>query len=145
MNGKIFLDSNVLVYGVSEDEAEKSTIARNLVVPGFFCTPQVVFEYMNVCRRKLGYSKNETIELANDLLRIAILLSENDEVVRKSLSLLGKFDFSFFDSKIVASALLSGCSVLYSEDLHHGLVIENKLHIVNPFLALNKQTNHQVD
>jgi len=40
---------------------------------------------------------------------------------------------SFYDSMIVSAALLSGCDVLYSEDMQDGLFIENKLRICNPF------------
>jgi predicted nucleic acid-binding protein len=36
---------------------------------------------------------------------------------------------------IVASALLAGCDVLYSEDLQHGQVFDEQLTVVNPFLA----------
>jgi predicted nucleic acid-binding protein len=36
---------------------------------------------------------------------------------------------------IVAAALLAGCDVLYSEDMHDGLVIEERLRIVNPFVG----------
>lgn len=39
----------------------------------------------------------------------------------------------FYDSLIVASALESECTILYSEDMQPGLVIENQLKIVNPF------------
>ena len=35
---------------------------------------------------------------------------------------------------IIASALENECEVLYSEDLQHGQVIDDKLRIVNPFV-----------
>jgi predicted nucleic acid-binding protein len=34
---------------------------------------------------------------------------------------------------IVASALVAGCTTLWSEDMQNGLLVENKLRIVNPF------------
>jgi predicted nucleic acid-binding protein len=34
---------------------------------------------------------------------------------------------------IVAAALEHGCTTLYSEDMHDGLIVEGSLHIVNPF------------
>jgi predicted nucleic acid-binding protein len=40
---------------------------------------------------------------------------------------------SNWDSLIVASALESQCSILYTEDLQHGQVIDQVLTIVNPF------------
>jgi predicted nucleic acid-binding protein len=41
--------------------------------------------------------------------------------------------FSYWDSLIVASALQAGCTTLYTEDLNHGMIVDKKLHIVNPF------------
>lgn len=34
---------------------------------------------------------------------------------------------------IVASALIAGCTTLWSEDMHDGLLVEGQLRIVNPF------------
>jgi predicted nucleic acid-binding protein len=45
-----------------------------------------------------------------------------------------KYHFSFYDSLIIAASLECDCNILYSEDMHHGQIIENKLKIVNPFL-----------
>jgi len=39
-----------------------------------------------------------------------------------------------FDAIIVASALETGCNILYSEDMQHNMKIDRKLSIVNPFL-----------
>jgi len=35
---------------------------------------------------------------------------------------------------MLASALKAGCQYLYSEDMQHGQLIENRLHVINPFL-----------
>jgi predicted nucleic acid-binding protein len=48
--------------------------------------------------------------------------------------LVERYDFQLFDSIIVASALEAECDILYSEDLHHGLIVEDKLTILNPFV-----------
>ncbi|BAY67477.1 hypothetical protein NIES23_02510 [Trichormus variabilis NIES-23] len=34
----------------------------------------------------------------------------------------------------VSTALLSECSIIYSEDMQHNQLIENKLKIINPFV-----------
>jgi predicted nucleic acid-binding protein len=47
-----------------------------------------------------------------------------------------KLRLSFWDSLVVASALCADCTVLYTEDLQHGLKIEEKLTVVNPFVEL---------
>jgi predicted nucleic acid-binding protein len=44
-----------------------------------------------------------------------------------------RYGFSIYDAMIVASALVAGCTTLWSEDMQNGLLVENKLRIVNPF------------
>ena len=48
MNGKVFIDSNVLVYALAKDVPEKLIIARQLIRSPFKISPQVVFECLNV-------------------------------------------------------------------------------------------------
>jgi len=33
----------------------------------------------------------------------------------------------------LSAALFSNCQIIYSEDMQHDLLIENKLKIINPF------------
>jgi predicted nucleic acid-binding protein len=44
-----------------------------------------------------------------------------------------QYSLSFWDSIIVASALRSGCEVLYTEDMQDGPEIQDRLTVVNPF------------
>jgi len=64
--------------------------------------------------------------------------AELDEIsintIRMSWEVKLKYHFSVYDSLIIASALEAGCEVLYTEDLQHNQLIENKLRIVNPFV-----------
>jgi len=51
----------------------------------------------------------------------------------RGLELAARLGISVYDAMIVASALMAGCTTLYSEDLQHGRVVEGKLTIRNPF------------
>jgi predicted nucleic acid-binding protein len=53
---------------------------------------------------------------------------------KRAYKIRDKYDFSYWDSLIVASALERGCETLYSEDMQHNQVIENKLTIKNPLI-----------
>lgn len=55
------------------------------------------------------------------------------EVLLKGSELRDRHRFSYWDSLIVACALLEGATIVYSEDMQSGLVIENRLQIINPF------------
>jgi predicted nucleic acid-binding protein len=56
------------------------------------------------------------------------------ETIRNALEIHFKYQYSYYDSLIISSALENECSILYSEDLHHNQKIENTLTIINPFL-----------
>jgi predicted nucleic acid-binding protein len=51
------------------------------------------------------------------------------------LDIAEQFGFSLYDSMIVSAALQSGCTILYSEDMQHGQIINSQLVITNPFLV----------
>jgi predicted nucleic acid-binding protein len=51
-----------------------------------------------------------------------------------SYSSTEKYQYSFYDSLIISAALSCNCEMLFSEDLQHGQIIEERLKIINPFL-----------
>lgn len=57
------------------------------------------------------------------------------EVLLKGSELRDRHRFSYWDSLIVACALLEGATIVYSEDMQSGLVIENRLQIINPLVV----------
>lgn len=54
--------------------------------------------------------------------------------MKNACKLRQKYNFSYWDSLIISCVLVSSVDVIYSEDMQHGLVIEEKLTIINPFL-----------
>ena len=54
-------------------------------------------------------------------------------VFMTGVTIRSKYQYSYYDSLIIATALESKCNILYSEDMHHGQIIENSLKIINPF------------
>ena len=54
------------------------------------------------------------------------------ETHKLPLQLAQRYRYTIFDSLIIATALDSSCTILYSEDLHHGQNVEG-LKIQNPY------------
>ena len=48
-------------------------------------------------------------------------------------ALAEKYQLSVYDAMIVSAALIAGCTTLWTEDMHDGLLVEDRLRIVNPF------------
>ncbi len=134
--GKVFLDTNVLVYAQDLDAPHKRERSRQLMAEvaasgrGVIST-QVLQEYYVTATRKMGvaplaaksvvqsFRMFEVVQLSPDLIEQAI-----DRSVLSQLS--------FWDALIVAASVASGCTTIYSEDLNAGQVIGG-VRVVNPF------------
>jgi predicted nucleic acid-binding protein len=129
---KTFLDSNILIYllGTDKQKKEKATI---LLDPRFNISTQVVAENVNACLRKFKLTKEKAFSHGDFLLSKFNVITIEKSFFSIAFHLSTKYQFSFWDSLIVASAIQSDCTLLYSEDMQDGLVIEGKLKIVNPF------------
>jgi predicted nucleic acid-binding protein len=55
--------------------------------------------------------------------------SDNDEAIR----IAERHQLSFDDGLMLAVALKGGAQTIYSEDLRHGLLVDDTLRIVDPF------------
>ena len=90
-------------------------------------------ETANVTLKKLTFSLSETAKLLAMLETICRVEIVTPATLQRALDITGRYGFSWFDSLIIASALEAECDTLYTEDLQHGQVIEDKLTITNPF------------
>lgn len=137
MNGKLFLDTNVLVYCYAATEPDKQVTALKLsqAVDAWIST-QVLQELSNILRKKFQKSWIEIENTVEEITRNFNVFSNQPDTVRFAVNLAGRYGYSFYDSLIVASALSVGCSELYSEDMQDGQLIENKLSIKNPFKGI---------
>jgi predicted nucleic acid-binding protein len=127
-----FLDSNVILYLASEEQA-KADRAEELMARGGTITVQVLNEVANVARRKMGMSWAETrnfLTTIRELLQIEPMTIETHDA---GMELAEQYGLSVYDGMIVAAALLAECQTLFSEDLQHGLLIRRRLRVANPF------------
>jgi len=134
MNDSIFLDTNVLVYLYSEDEPEKQSIALDIFeqVPCITST-QTLNEFCSVCLRKLSMPANEVWQSIKEIVENCELCYIDIKTIQNALMLKDKYGYTYYDCLILSSAILSGCKTVYSEDMQHNQLIEEKLKIVNPF------------
>ena len=135
MSDQIFFDTNIIVYLYSDDQVGKRTTIEQLLEKKTHVTisTQVIneFAYVMIRKRKLAYS---IIMKAIDELEAVFNVTHIDfQTIRYALKIADKHQYSYFDSLMIASAIESGCNIMYTEDLHDSHVIDRKLKIVNPF------------
>ncbi|MDR1256484.1 MAG: PIN domain-containing protein [Spirochaetaceae bacterium] len=138
MSDKVFLDTNILLYAKIDDGTAKHAKARALLTRGVAETEisvsiQVINEYfVNALRKNIDKTDIETT--VRQFMRDFNLVSLTASLVADSIRLFKQYRFSYWDSLIVAAALEAGCSILYSEDLQNGQIIDGTLTAVNPLL-----------
>jgi predicted nucleic acid-binding protein len=129
-----FFDTNVLVYIASSDAA-KADRAEAIVSGGGAISVQVLNELANVARRKMRMSWQDThafLSLLRGLLNVHPVAVEIHET---GLALAERYNLAIYDAMIAASALDADCDTLWSEDMQHGMVLDGRLRIANPFRA----------
>ncbi|QDZ40514.1 PIN domain-containing protein [Euhalothece natronophila Z-M001] len=132
----IFLDTNIIIYVYSRDEPDKQKRAFECIQVGKpWISTQVLNETINTLRRKfkLDYAQIKlVVEELSQRLEVAIV---STTTIQNSLAIAERYQYSYFDSLIIASALEMKCDYLYSEDLQAGQNINDQLKIVNPFVT----------
>lgn len=129
-----FADSNILIYLVSEDE-RKADIAQSLLDDGLTISVQVLNECTSVLVNKLRRPWDTTLEYLRAVRTQTTVVAVDEQTHELGIQIAVRHRLAIYDSMIVAAALLADCDTLYSEDMHPGLIIENRLQIVNPFAA----------
>ena len=127
-----FLDTNVLLYLLSAD-SHKADRAEKLIVSNAIISVQVLSEFTAVARRKLGLNWKEIEEILSTIREVGHVEPLTLETYDRARMLAERYGFAWYDALIAASAMLAGCTALYSEDFQHGLAIEKTLKVVNPF------------
>lgn len=126
-----FLDTNVVVYAFTD--SPKREAALRLIGAGGVISVQVLNEFANVSRKKLGRNWDE-IERATTLLQqqfsVQPLLASTHS---RALALMRNSLLAFYDALIVSAAMEAGCGVLFSEDLQNGQRFDG-LEVRNPFI-----------
>lgn len=128
-----FLDSNVILYQLS-NESEKAERAEVLIREGGVISVQVLNEIASVARRKMGMEWQEVRALSETLRALFTVIPLDQEIHVQGLRLCKHYGFSVYDGMIVAAAIAAGCDLLWSEDMHDGLRVEDQLTISNPFV-----------
>lgn len=131
-----FVDSNVWLYALLErpNSTLKTDKARALVTDRHVVSTQVIAEVCVNLLRKGGRTESEIRSLVQAFYSQHHVMSLDEMTMISASNLRTAYSLSFWDSLIVAAALEAQSELIYSEDMQHGLLIDHRLRIVNPFV-----------
>jgi predicted nucleic acid-binding protein len=136
-----FLDTNVLVYLFDADSPEKKATITGLFERDgasglLILSTQVLQEFYVVITRKLARPLSP--EVAEHAVRNFATLPVRQVTPALILSAIRRSiesRLSFWDALIVETAIDAGATVILTENLHHGQVIDG-VRVVNPFASV---------
>ena len=134
MSNKIKLDGNILIYEFTNDTDFRKDISKQIIHKCQVVSLQAINETIYVLLRKFNLPKTELDSIINFFNEQFIITSLTTSVLQKTTDIIKKYDFSFWDGMMIAAALINHCNIIFTEDLTHQQIIEDKLQIINPFL-----------
>ena len=149
MKDSVFLDTNIFIYALTEPKEKnkkadlpKWIVALKLLTKLFnenniVVSVQVLNElHFNMIGKFKLDDELVTQTIEENVFAVASVENLTVQIYAKAFQVRQTYNVSYWDSLVVASALESGCTTLYSEDMHDNLVIENSLTVINPFKDL---------
>jgi predicted nucleic acid-binding protein len=132
-----FLDTNILLYSISRDPAERPKRERAIALieeSGNALSVQVLQEFYVQSTRP---TRTDALphDLAIGLMRTWLRFPVQEitlAVMSAALGIKATFGLSYWDAAIVAAAEAMGCDEVVSEDMAHGQTI-GRVTIRNPF------------
>ena len=138
---RIFVDTNILVYGHDVDAGQKHEIALNLLAEIWnhrsgVLSIQVLQEFYVTLTRKVMHplSPSTVRNLIRDYIRWQVEVNDTLLVLNAS-RIEENYKISFWDALIVSAASKANVSKILTEDLKSGQMIEGIL-VENPFHPL---------
>ena len=140
MKDRIFIDTNMWVYLFSksdllEDVRKKKTVASLLQKSSdIVISAQVLSEMASVFLKKMKFPVDTVRSIIFEMRESLDIIPVDESNVSYALDIVDRFKMSWYDAMIAASAVSAGVEILYSEDMQSGMLIDNSVRIVNPFI-----------
>lgn len=129
------IDTNVAVYAFSPLSG-KAALAERALADADFVSVQLLNEFALVAKRKMRLDWPDVLAQVARLRAAVDLVLPLDEIAHKgALRIAARYLLPFYDSLMLSVALIGGARTFYSEDLQHGLLIDDTLRVVDPFLS----------
>lgn len=139
MNGRIFVDTNILIYAHDLDAGTKHDRSVSVIESlwenknGILSTQVLQEFYVNVTK-KIGnpLSRAQARGIIENYLSWCVEVNEPETILTAS-EIEERYLLSFWGSMIIAAADNANAEKILTEDLNHGQIIEG-IKIENPFL-----------
>lgn len=132
-----FIDTNVWVYALTEQDHAKKKIAAELISKTYLedticVNAQVLKEFANFAFKRTTKSADEINAVLKKMASYSFV-PDTKELVMQAVVLKERYDVGFYDSLMLSAANKAKCDVIYTEDLNSGRKY-GTVTAINPFM-----------
>lgn len=134
MNGKVFFDTNILLYAHDGRDPGKQRRALDLILAHgnhIVVSTQVLQEFFVAATNKLGIPDLETKEIIAAWNRSEVIKIDTNRI-KEAIDIRILNRISFWDALILSAASSANCTSLLTENLNDGQWIAG-VRVKNPF------------
>lgn len=137
MTGRVFVDTNVLIYALDPADPWKRTVSADLLKQtissrSFTLSPQSLNEAYRVLTQRRRLMPGDEARTYIRMLAPWATAPLDAQTTLKAFEVEDETGYSWWDSLMLAAALRAGCRLFVSEDLADGREVSG-LRIANPF------------
>ena len=131
-----FIDTNVWVYALTEQDHAKKKIAAELISKTYLedticVNAQVLKEFANFAFKRTKKSADEINAMLKKMSSYSFV-PDTKELVMQAAALKERYAVGFYDSLMLSAANKAKCDVIYTEDLNSGQKY-GAVTAINPF------------
>jgi predicted nucleic acid-binding protein len=139
---KVSLDTNVLVYAADSRDRARHRKALAAIEATFrlerVLTLQALAEFYFVSTTRAGVSPSAARTQLADWQALFPVVAPKPATLMRAIDVRGASKINFWDAMLVVACAEAGVTVLLSEDLHDGQIIEG-VRLLNPFTRTSEE------
>ncbi len=136
LNVRVALDTNILVYGVTRQDAAKRPRARDVIrraaAADSILPLQALAECYHVMRIKRLLPHARAVRVLRLLRSFLTTIPADPADLDAAFTLVERYGLQFWDAMLVATVVRAGCDLLISEDMQDGAIYAG-VEVANPF------------
>lgn len=137
MRDRILIDTNLWVYLYASNPKAKRCRVEEVIRKNFgkvVLSTQILGELYHVMTRKGFHTEASAREIIVRMVDTFPVLEIGTANFIEAINIHEMYGYTYWDSLVIATAVLGDCQTLYSEDMQHNQSVQERTLIINPFL-----------
>ena len=109
MSAKVFTDTNIMLYLLSDDMSKKAR-SKQILSGQPVISLQVANEFTNVCIKKLKLAPDALMNALKVIEKYAVFVPFGLQTIHRAIALQARYKLQYYDSLIIATVLENPCT-----------------------------------